>query len=68
MRPLVLAAASLSALRIAMRLWIEEDLARQPIEVIDEILDERDRSFGRDAQRACSPSPSAPISGQWVRV
>ncbi|MFD4858843.1 acyl-CoA-like ligand-binding transcription factor [Streptomyces atratus] len=39
-RPLVLAAAFLSALRIAMRMWIEEDLAREPAEVIDEILDE----------------------------
>ncbi|MFB7189365.1 TetR family transcriptional regulator [Streptomyces sp. NPDC056230] len=39
-RPLVLAAAFLSSLRIAMRMWIEEDLAREPVEVIDEILDE----------------------------
>ncbi|WP_406381047.1 TetR/AcrR family transcriptional regulator [Streptomyces sp. NBC_01618] len=39
-RPLVLAAAFLSSLRIAMRMWIEEDLAREPSEVIDEILDE----------------------------
>ncbi|MFJ5725388.1 TetR family transcriptional regulator [Streptomyces sp. NPDC093149] len=39
-RPLVLAAAFLSSLRIAMRMWIEEDLAREPAEVIDEILDE----------------------------
>ncbi|MFI7362372.1 TetR family transcriptional regulator [Streptomyces sp. NPDC050149] len=44
-RPLVLAAAFLSSLRIAMRMWIEEDLAREPIEVIDEILDEMGRSF-----------------------
>ncbi|MDP5311541.1 TetR family transcriptional regulator [Streptomyces poriferorum] len=44
-RPLVLAAAFLSSLRIAMRLWIEEDLAREPIEVIDEILDEMGRGF-----------------------
>ncbi|MFF9505619.1 TetR family transcriptional regulator [Streptomyces sp. NPDC014724] len=39
-RPPVLAAAFLSSLRIAMRMWIEEDLAREPAEVIDEILDE----------------------------
>ncbi|MCX4786284.1 MULTISPECIES: acyl-CoA-like ligand-binding transcription factor [unclassified Streptomyces] len=39
-RPQVLAAAFLSSLRIAMRMWIEEDLAREPSEVIDEILDE----------------------------
>ncbi|MFE5095123.1 TetR family transcriptional regulator [Streptomyces sp. NPDC056638] len=39
-RALVLAAAFLSSLRIAMRMWIEEDLAREPVEVIDEILDE----------------------------
>ncbi|WP_327711455.1 TetR family transcriptional regulator [Streptomyces sp. NBC_00464] len=45
-RPLVLAAAFLSSLRIAMRMWIEEDLAREPIDVIDEILDEMGRSFG----------------------
>lgn len=44
-RPLVLAAVFLSALRIAMRMWIEEDLAREPVEVIDEILDEMGRSF-----------------------
>ncbi|MFE9817377.1 TetR family transcriptional regulator [Streptomyces sp. NBC_00236] len=44
-RPMVLAAAFLSALRIAMRMWIEEDLAREPIEVIDEVLDEMGRSF-----------------------
>ncbi|MGW1225592.1 acyl-CoA-like ligand-binding transcription factor [Streptomyces sp. NPDC001478] len=45
-RPLVLAAAFLAALRIAMRLWIEEDLAREPAEVIDEVLEEMGRSFG----------------------
>ncbi|WP_406493689.1 TetR/AcrR family transcriptional regulator [Streptomyces sp. NBC_00846] len=39
-RPQVLAAAFLSSLRIAMRMWIEEDLAREPSEVIAEILDE----------------------------
>ncbi|MEV0782605.1 TetR family transcriptional regulator [Streptomyces sp. NPDC050423] len=44
-RPLVLAAAFLSSIRIAMRMWIEEDLAREPAEVIDEILDEMGRSF-----------------------
>lgn len=44
-RPVVLAAAFLSALRIAMRMWIEEDLAREPAEVIDEVLDEMGRSF-----------------------
>ncbi|MER5277099.1 TetR family transcriptional regulator [Streptomyces sp. NPDC002809] len=45
-RPLVLATAFLSSLRIAMRMWIEEDLAREPIDVMDEILDEMGRSFG----------------------
>ncbi|MGC5342804.1 TetR family transcriptional regulator [Streptomyces sp. DT171] len=45
-RPRVIAAAFLSSLRIAMRMWIEEDLAREPVEVIDEILDEMARSFG----------------------
>ncbi|TXS42598.1 TetR family transcriptional regulator [Streptomyces sp. OR43] len=44
-RPVVLAAAFLSSLRIAMRMWIEEDLAREPVEVIDEVLDEMGRSF-----------------------
>lgn len=44
-RPLVLAAAFLASLRIGMRMWIEEDLARNPVEVIDEILDEMGRSF-----------------------
>lgn len=44
-RPPVLAAAFLSSLRIAMRMWIEEDLARSPAEVIDEVLDEMGRSF-----------------------
>ncbi|MER5550789.1 TetR family transcriptional regulator [Streptomyces sp. NPDC002793] len=44
-RPPVLAAAFLSALRIAMRMWIEEDLARSPGEVIGEVLDEMARSF-----------------------
>lgn len=44
-RPPVLAAAFLSSLRIAMRMWIEEELAREPIDVIDEILDEMGRSF-----------------------
>lgn len=44
-RPVVLAAGFLSALRVAMRIWIEEDLARGPGEVIDEILDEMGRSF-----------------------
>ncbi|WP_405391237.1 TetR family transcriptional regulator [Streptomyces sp. NBC_01102] len=44
-RPLVLAAAFLSSLRIAMRLWIEEDQARGPGAVIDEILDEMGRGF-----------------------
>ncbi len=29
-----------------MRMWIEEDLAREPVEVIDEILDEMGRGFG----------------------
>ncbi|MEU8508386.1 TetR family transcriptional regulator [Streptomyces brevispora] len=45
-RPLILAAAFLASLRIAMRMWIEEDLAREPAEVIDEIMGEMGRSFG----------------------
>ncbi|MEE1738433.1 TetR family transcriptional regulator [Streptomyces sp. BE147] len=45
-RPTVLAAAFLSSMRIAMRMWIEEDLTRDPAEVIDEILDEIARGFG----------------------
>ncbi len=45
-RPVVLAAAFLSSLRIAMRMWMEEDLARSPGEVIDEVLDEMGRGFG----------------------
>ncbi|MCX5413009.1 TetR family transcriptional regulator [Streptomyces sp. NBC_00059] len=45
-RPVVLAAAFLSSVRTAMRTWIEEDLARGPGEVIDEILDEMERAFG----------------------
>ncbi|MEV6076206.1 TetR family transcriptional regulator [Streptomyces sp. NPDC052069] len=44
-RPVVLAAAFLSSMRIAMRMWIEEDRARQPAEVIEEILDEMARGF-----------------------
>ncbi|MEU1351827.1 TetR family transcriptional regulator [Streptomyces sp. NPDC005775] len=44
-RPLVLAAAFLASLRIAMCVWIEEDLARDPVDVIDEVLDEMGRSF-----------------------
>ncbi|MFF8612060.1 TetR family transcriptional regulator [Streptomyces sp. NPDC015350] len=43
--PLVLAAAFLSSLRIAMRMWIEEDLAREPAELIDEILDQMSCRF-----------------------
>ncbi|MFJ8857190.1 TetR family transcriptional regulator [Streptomyces sp. NPDC102451] len=44
-RPVVMAAAFLATLRIAMRMWIEEDLARSPGEVIDEVLQEMARSF-----------------------
>ncbi|WP_326697184.1 TetR family transcriptional regulator [Streptomyces sp. NBC_01754] len=44
--PMVLATAFLASLRIAMRMWIEEDLARGPGEVIDEILDQMGQSFG----------------------
>lgn len=44
-RPIVLAAAFLASLRIAMRMWIEEDLAREPATVIDEVLDEMGRGF-----------------------
>ncbi|MFF9347528.1 TetR family transcriptional regulator [Streptomyces sp. NPDC014734] len=39
-RPTVLAAAFLASLRISMRMWIEEDLAREPAEVMGEVLDE----------------------------
>ncbi|GGY85818.1 TetR family transcriptional regulator [Streptomyces nitrosporeus] len=44
-RPVVLAAGFLSSLRIAMRTWIEEDEARGPGAVIEEILDEMGRGF-----------------------
>ncbi|WP_406097571.1 TetR family transcriptional regulator [Streptomyces sp. NBC_01013] len=44
--PQVLAAAFLCSLRIAMRMWIEEELARDPVDVIDGVLDEMGRSFG----------------------
>ncbi|WP_031084475.1 TetR family transcriptional regulator [Streptomyces sp. NRRL WC-3549] len=44
-RPMVLASGFLASIRIAMRMWIEEDLARVPGEVIDEILDEMGQSF-----------------------
>ncbi|WP_443051527.1 acyl-CoA-like ligand-binding transcription factor [Streptomyces sp. NBC_00234] len=44
-RPQVMAAAFLSSLRIAMRMWIEEDLTGDPGELIDGILDEMARSF-----------------------
>ncbi len=36
----MLAADFLASLQIAMRMWIEEDLAREPAAVIDEVLDE----------------------------
>ncbi|MFF1460767.1 TetR family transcriptional regulator [Streptomyces sp. NPDC058330] len=44
-RPFVLAAAFLASLRIAMRVWIEEDEARGPGAVIDEIMEEMGRRF-----------------------
>ena len=44
-RPTVLAAAFLASMRIAMRMWIEEDPTREPAKVIDEILDEMGRGF-----------------------
>ncbi|GAA2987352.1 acyl-CoA-like ligand-binding transcription factor [Streptomyces fulvorobeus] len=44
-RPQVMAAAFLSSLRIAMRMWIEEDLAGAPGVLIGEILDEMARDF-----------------------
>ncbi|AEN09574.1 MULTISPECIES: TetR family transcriptional regulator [unclassified Streptomyces] len=44
-RPFVLAAAFLASLRIAMRIWIEEDEARGPGAVIDEIMEEMGRRF-----------------------
>ncbi|WP_299530772.1 TetR family transcriptional regulator [uncultured Streptomyces sp.] len=42
-RPVLVAAAFLTSLRIAMRLWIEEDLARDLLSVIDEVLEEMER-------------------------
>ncbi|MFI8004564.1 TetR family transcriptional regulator [Streptomyces sp. NPDC086010] len=59
-RPMVLAAAFLSSLRIAMRMWIEEDLAREPGEVIDEILDEMGRDFRTEDLPSGAGSPDAP--------
>lgn len=44
-RPQVMAAAFLSSLRIAMRMWIEEDQTGDPAALIDEILDEMSRGF-----------------------
>ncbi|GAA2948268.1 MULTISPECIES: acyl-CoA-like ligand-binding transcription factor [Streptomyces] len=44
-RPFVLAAAFLASLRIAMRIWIEEDEARGPGAVIGEIMEEMGRRF-----------------------
>ncbi|SCD46924.1 transcriptional regulator, TetR family [Streptomyces sp. BpilaLS-43] len=44
-RPFVLAAAFLASLRIAMRIWIEEDEVRGPGAVIDEIMEEMGRRF-----------------------
>ncbi|OON72037.1 TetR/AcrR family transcriptional regulator [Streptomyces tsukubensis] len=44
-RPRVIAAAFLSALRIAMYQWIEDDLSRDPRVLIDEILDEMSEPF-----------------------
>lgn len=44
-RPLILAAGSLSSLRIAMRTWIEEAPDREPAELIAEVLEEMGRSF-----------------------
>lgn len=58
-RPMVLAAAFLSSLRIAMRMWIEEDLAREPGEVIDEILDEMGRDFRTEDRAPGAGSPDA---------
>ncbi|MEV3948807.1 TetR family transcriptional regulator [Streptomyces halstedii] len=44
-RPLVMAAAFLASVRIAMRIWIEEDESRGPGAVMDEILDEMGQRF-----------------------
>jgi hypothetical protein len=44
-RPTVLAAAFLASIRIAMRMWTEEDPTREPAEAMDEILDEMGRGF-----------------------
>lgn len=44
-RPRVLVAAFLSALRISMNVWIEEDQTRTPADVVEEILTEVSCSF-----------------------
>lgn len=41
----VLATAFLSSLRIAMHLWVESDLSREPRELIGEIMDRMARPF-----------------------
>jgi hypothetical protein len=45
-RPRVMAAACLSALRVAANVWVEEQQARPLVEVCDEIFEEMGRSFG----------------------
>lgn len=44
-RPRVVAAAFLASLRIGMRIWIEEDPEREPVEVIEAVMDEMARPF-----------------------
>ncbi len=44
-QPRVLAAACLSALRVAAHVWVEEQQVRSLVEVCDEIFDEMGRSF-----------------------
>jgi hypothetical protein len=41
-----MAAACLSALRVAANVWVEEQQARPLVEVCDEIFEEMGRSFG----------------------
>ncbi|MFC4061850.1 TetR/AcrR family transcriptional regulator [Planomonospora corallina] len=44
-RPWVIAAAFLTSLRLAAQMWLKEESARPPADVMDEILDEMASSF-----------------------
>lgn len=46
-RPGVLATVFLAALRVAMNTWIDEEEARDLLEVVDEVLDEAEEPFAQ---------------------